>query len=231
MRLGPVRGVTIDVSLTQEKPVDPQLGHFDLLGSSDMCANQIPDGLLFLVGNMNGCEQSAAVEFDQVDRIPAIGFLPITSTSGDQGRGDDLAGEAIVLQRPMDDKATAGGFVTYPHRTPFRKSADEFAELVEIGSQTSDLGIGSLILEHGSGDRVLVDIESNPDNRWHGWTSCAVTHVVICGSDRTARPPSQPTIPTGGQPFHMVYSAWLLVRMRIPTTWRAVFSSRTPHPA
>ncbi len=152
VRFGPVRGVTIHVTLTQEKPVDPQLGHFDLLGSSDMCANQIPDGLLFLVGNMNGCEQSAAVEFDQVDRIPAIGFLPITSTSGDQGRGDDLAGETILLEDSMDDKSTAGGFVTHPHRTPFRKSADKFAELIEICPQTSHLGIGSLVLDNGSGD-------------------------------------------------------------------------------
>jgi hypothetical protein len=54
------------------------------------------ESLVVLIGNMHSGEMAAPVEPGQHDGIQAIGFAMIARLSGNEGRSNHLAGEAVV---------------------------------------------------------------------------------------------------------------------------------------
>jgi hypothetical protein len=69
----------------------------------------------------------------------------------------------------MEDEAGARGFIAGAHGSFRREAAKEAANLYEIAGQPDDLGVIGIVAENGGGDRILMNIETDPDRLAHGW--------------------------------------------------------------
>ena len=75
-------------------------------------------GRLFLLGgNVDRGQRLGAIKHRELARISPVRFDPVARPSGDQSRGNDVAGNALRRQRAVQLEAARPGLVTAAHRT------------------------------------------------------------------------------------------------------------------
>jgi hypothetical protein len=118
---------------------------------------------------VDGREVTAAVEMSEVDGVEAVGLAAIAGLLRDQRGCDDLAVEAIICENPVEHEAGARRLVTGANRPLGRKTAEETSNLHEIAGQAHDLGHVGIVAENGGGNRILMNVETDPGRLGHGW--------------------------------------------------------------
>ena len=112
---------------------------------------------------------TAAVEMREVDRIEAVGLTAVAGLLRDQRWSDDLAVEPVVRQHPVQDEAGAGRLVTGADGPFGGETTEETSDLHEIAGKPDDLGRVGIVTENGGGDRILMNVETDPGRLGHGW--------------------------------------------------------------
>ena len=107
-----------------------------------------------LVGDMNGCEVPAPVESGEHDGIEAVGLAVIAGFSGDEGRSDHLAGEAIGREDTLEHEACAGSLVAASEVSLIREAAKEPTYVHEVTGKLDHLGDIALWSKNGCRDGI-----------------------------------------------------------------------------
>ena len=84
-------------------------------------AQQIADGFFLVGGHVNRCQRTRVIEHGEVTRIASIGLDTVTGPPRNEGRGDDVARDALGGERALQLEATRAGLKQ--HRTaPFLRA-------------------------------------------------------------------------------------------------------------
>lgn len=94
-----------------EHTPDPVLERGDVLQDSQPRPHQLSDRFLVQIRDRDRGQVSASVEPRQPHRVQPIDLVPGPRLVRDQARRDDLAGEAVVTERALQDVAGTGGLI------------------------------------------------------------------------------------------------------------------------
>jgi hypothetical protein len=97
-------------------------------------AQQVARGFFLLGGNVNGRERTGAIEHGQLGGIAAVGFDAIPGAPGNQRGGDDITGDLVGGQRPMQLEATRAGFVAALDDAAAPQTLDEAKQRRRVGA-------------------------------------------------------------------------------------------------
>jgi hypothetical protein len=95
--------------------------------------------------------------------------------------------EPVVAEDSMKYKAGSGRLVAGSNRAFGGETAKEPPDLHEIAGESDDLRLLRITTENGGGDRILMNVETDPGRLRHGWTLLGKLSVLMhhsCGSDQ-----------------------------------------------
>jgi hypothetical protein len=72
---------------------------------------QIAGGFFLFAGNVNGRQGAGTEEDRQIPRVSAIRFDAIAGSARNQGGRDDVTGDSVLRQRPLQLEPARPGFV------------------------------------------------------------------------------------------------------------------------
>jgi hypothetical protein len=115
-------------------------------------AQESPERLVILGGDVHGSEMPAPVELGEHDGVEAIGLTAITGPTGNERGSDDLAVEAVVGEDTLEDEASPGGLVAGADGALISETAEESTDLHEIGRERDHLRLVARPPENGGSD-------------------------------------------------------------------------------
>jgi hypothetical protein len=157
----------------KQEGLQPELGGLESEAGGVAGTGQIPDGFVLNARDVDRGEVSRTQQARDLDRVSAVVLDLVARLLGDHGRCDDLAGEPLAGEVPMEGVPARAGLV----------GEDEIGGLgVEPSDQLVDVGlagadgadevgrIGSLPVRVRDGDRILVDVQADEKKRrlFHG---------------------------------------------------------------
>jgi hypothetical protein len=157
----------------QQEGLQPEPGGLEVLHGVFAGAAHVADRFVLDGGDVDGGEVPGAKQPGELDGVAAVGLHPVAGLLGEQGGGDDHAGDARGPEIAVKDVAAGAGLVGDDQggrlaRPPAQQRVDVRLAGAE-GPDAGDVG-GSLLGGVGDGDGVLVDVE--PDiqrgRRRHG---------------------------------------------------------------
>jgi len=77
--------------------------------------------------------------------------------------------KAVPRKDSLEDEPCPGGLVASPNGRLPRKTPEEAADLHEVTGEGNDFGLLGVAIENSGGDRIEMDIETNPCILVHGW--------------------------------------------------------------
>ncbi len=198
MPLGPVPAVAGAPAVAGEELQEPVPPAEEILLQVFSAAEEIPDGLLGLVGHPDGGELPGPEEADELGGVPAVGLDPLPGLAGGERRGHDLAGDAESGELAVEIVPRGPRFVAARHRPLPLQPGEEAPEVAGLIRELAQLRLRRLGPQDPQHDRVLAVIEGHGrDILFHDRPPFA------CGSVPT---PEQPTLlcDRSGRSFHMV---------------------------
>lgn len=104
----------------------------------------------------------------------SAGLDAVAGAAGDHGRRDDPAGESLLREEPVEPISAGAGLVDEDEVARLR--AELANELIDVAVAGTDLAeeedVAAVIGAVGDGDRFLVDIETDVQERLLGGTLC-----------------------------------------------------------
>jgi hypothetical protein len=168
---------------------DAKLRALGLLLVAPAQTEQLSQLHLFRRWHVNRCEVTTAIKQSQVHCIDAIRLAAVSRLLRNQRWRNHLAVESIFTKHTVQHKAGARCLITGSHRSFGRESAEQLAYLHQIAGKPDNLGLHGAATQNGCGDRILVNIEADPDRLGHGWTLLGKLSVLMhhsCGSGQLA---------------------------------------------
>jgi len=161
---GPVVGLAEDEAPPAHELEDVVAALDDLALEGFAAANQVTDSFVISGGDVDQDEAVVAEVAADLDGIAAIGLSALPGTAGDERGSGEVALDAPLEERALEDVAGAGGFVAGADGALSLEALEIAADLVEVVGQTVHMqGLGIPVTEHGGGDGILVDVESDPE--------------------------------------------------------------------
>ena len=147
----------------------PSYGRPEILDGGEAGTDEVADGFVGLVGNMDEGEFTGAIEAGQREGVAAIGLHTIGGAQGDEGGADEFADDAPGAQMAAKGEAGRSGLV-------------DVADLGAVGAEAlveavEGMGVGGegavkayLLAGDGNGDDngFGVDIETDVFDGFHG---------------------------------------------------------------
>ena len=103
-------------------------------------SEESPKRLMVLIGYMDGGEMAAPVQPGEHHGIEPVGFAMIPGSSGNKRRSDDLAGEAVIGEKTLQNEPCSRGLVAASQRSFCREAAKEPTDLHEVPRELHHLG-------------------------------------------------------------------------------------------
>src|ERR671922_1572848 len=131
MGRGPSGASFVANILTQKKGLEPQLAPVQIAQGVLAPATQVPHGLVFEGGYVNGAQVPAAHQASQRDGIAPVRLHAVTWFSGNQRWGHDSTGEPSAGQIAIQPVAAWPGLINENERRLLRLQFTN--ELVDVG--------------------------------------------------------------------------------------------------
>ena len=111
MGFGPVGLAVVVVTEAAQEGEKPGLGAAQVVDSIGASAAKIPDGFVGGVGNVDGNEVVGAEIFGELHGVALVGLDAVPGFGGDEGGGDDVAGDPHLEKTTSDPESASARFV------------------------------------------------------------------------------------------------------------------------
>jgi hypothetical protein len=152
------------VAVAQEEALEPVPGPGAVRHRVEPGAGQVSDGLVGLVGDMDGGQLAGTVQASQLHGVAAIGLLVRTRWLGNLRGGDDDAVDPALLHPAVQDEAGRAGFIGHVQLERLATDlGDQPLKRVQgVGCRTIAANLPATAgFGDGDNDRILVDIEAH----------------------------------------------------------------------
>ena len=178
--------------LPEQELGQPVHGSAEVVLGVKPTADQVPQSLVLLTWDPDGCEIAGTKQSGQGDGVSIVSFDPITSASGNQRRRHHDAVHPKLSQLAMETVASRASLVGRDQLASAFQQADRLVHCSRfIGDGAEKHGCHSVISD-GDADGRLVHVQADiPRSNFFHWD-----RPPACGSTRTRAQsaPAQPTV-------------------------------------
>jgi len=161
---GPVVGLTEDEAPAAHELEDVVAALDDLALEGLAASDQVANALVLFGGDVDEDEAVIAEVAADLDGIAAVGLAALAGPAGNERGSGEVALDAPLEEGSLEDVAGTRGLVAGTHRALRLQPLEVATDLVEVVGQAVHMQrLGIAVLEHGGGDGILVDVESDPE--------------------------------------------------------------------
>jgi hypothetical protein len=146
---------------------------------------ELSQSLLVFCGNVDWGQVTTSVQAHEIFSIKTVSLTALATFSRNERGSDNLAVKTISGEHPLKNKSRAGSFVASSHGVVLGEASEEPSNLHQIPREPHYFGALRVSFENRSGNRIEMNIETDPGILRHGWTppknklSVSITHVAL----------------------------------------------------